>query len=105
MGLGSSGAGGGFIAGSSSGEFSDLLNNGTAILGNGFTGLEYGYDVLDGKLNLFLEIDRTNLSDQQDAFYRYGFEAPWNEWSEGLDETQTKIHGGFALEFRMEKSN
>lgn len=94
-----------FIAGSSPCEFSDILNSGTKILGNGFTGLEYGWDVVDGKLNFFLEIDRTNLSDQEDAFYDYGFEADWHEWSMGLDETQAKIHGGFALEFRMEKSN
>lgn len=93
-----------FITGSSPGEFSDLINDGTKILGNGFAGLEYGYDVLDGKFYLFLEIDRTNLSDQMDAFYRFGFEAPWNE-SEGLDATHAKIEGGFALEFRMVKSN
>jgi len=42
-----------FIAGSSPGEFSDLLNDGTAILGNGFTGLEYGWDVVDGTLCRF----------------------------------------------------
>lgn len=89
-----------FIAGESEGEFSNMVNNGVSILGNGFTGLPYGWDIVDGKFNFFLEIDRTNLMDQWDAFYSYGV-----DWYGALDETQVKINGGFALEYRMEKSN
>jgi len=91
-----------FIVGESEGEFPDLIANGVEILGNGFNGLADGWNVVDGKFHFFLEIDRSNLNDQEGSFYDYGFEAPWHEWSLGFDQTEHKINGGFALEFRME---
>lgn len=89
-----------FIEGESEGEYSDRINNGEVIRGNGFTGFPNGWDMVDGKFNFFLEIDRSNLDDQWDSFYTYGV-----PWEPTMDETQHKIHGGFALEFRMELSN
>jgi hypothetical protein len=89
-----------FIAGLSPGEFSNKVANGEEIKGNGFNGSEYGWEMIDGKFQFFLEVDRTNLKDQWDAFYAYGV-----DWYGTLDATQAKIHGGFALEFRMVKSN
>ena len=89
-----------FIKGESEGEYTDRINNGEVIRGNGFAGLENGWEIIDEKFYFFLEIDRSNLDDQWDSFYTYGV-----PWEPTMDETQHKIDGGFALEFRMELSN
>jgi len=89
-----------FIKGESEGEYTDRLNNGEVLRGNGFAGLENGWEIIDEKFYFLLEIDRSNLNDQWDSFYTYG--VPWDP---EMDENQHKIHGGFALEFRMKSSN